>query len=120
MDRTDRFGGSRSATLHGCPVRSPALQKIFALLNMPALPPGEGQPTTVMNGPGRREGRAETAHERLAPGHGHLRFSASPSPRGPERRRATERPAGPHQGGGQDPGVPGKFLRRNKEYLIED
>lgn len=124
MDRTDPFGGSRSATLHGCPVRSPASQKIFARLNMPTLPPGEvagrRQRTTVVNGPGRCEGRAETALERLAPGHGHLRFSASPSPRGPERRATGRRPAGQRQGGGQDPGVPGKSLCRNKEDLIED
>ncbi|GGN49063.1 hypothetical protein GCM10012285_36760 [Streptomyces kronopolitis] len=71
----------------------------------------------MTKGPEHREGRAQITRERRAPGHGHVRSSASPSPRGPERR-ATGRPAGPHQGGGQ--GVHAQFLRRNKEDLTED
>lgn len=81
------------------------------------FPPEEGhgrrQRTTVANGRGDREGRAETTLERPALGHGHLRFSASPSPRRPQRRTTG-------QGGGQGPGMSGKFLRRNKEDLNED
>lgn len=112
MDRTDRYGGSRSVTLHGRPVRSPASQKIFALLDMPVLPPrrhGRRQRATVVNDPGHR-GWLRRGHAR-APrtGHGRLRFSDSPSRLGLEQR-ATAR----------GPGASGKILRRNKKDLTED
>ncbi|GLW18638.1 hypothetical protein Stsp01_53810 [Streptomyces sp. NBRC 13847] len=72
----------------------------------------------MANGPGHREGHAQTTLERLAPGHGHLRFSVSRRPAGLSGERPGGRQARTRAAAG--PGVHAQFLRRNKEDLTED